>query len=121
MLCERCKKALAGNQRRWCSPKCIKLGLKALYRKRKREEINLYNRNYRRKLRSVGGTIGGRKKRQFKFTQFICLKCGSEDSVEQHHVKPRILGGRNPYNIIFLCKKHHYDFEQLTKGFWLGD
>lgn len=101
---------MSGNQVRWCSKKCSKLGLKSLYKKRKREQINAYNRKIRK--------LGIRTKSQIKKEYIICLKCGSTTDIHQHHVKPRRYGGKHEYNIILLCKKHHAEFEKLTSNFW---
>jgi 5-methylcytosine-specific restriction endonuclease McrA len=110
MICERCKKELTGNQKRWCSLRCSKLGLKALYKRRNKDKINGYNRQYRK--------LGIRTKLNIPEHDLICAKCGSNEGIQQHHIKPRILGGKHKYNIILLCPKHHAELEKLTKKFW---
>jgi len=62
--------------------------------------------------------LGIRSKLKIPKNKLICLKCEITENVEQHHVKSRILGGKNEFNIILLCHKHHYEFENLTREFW---
>jgi 5-methylcytosine-specific restriction endonuclease McrA len=45
--CKKCGNELHGNQISYCSQRCSKLHLKALYRKRKRSRINEYNRKWK--------------------------------------------------------------------------
>ena len=116
MKCERCGKTLVGKQERWCSPKCSKLGLKALYRKRNRKKVNAYNRKYRKNSidgsPSNNGIIGSFLERNRR-----CARCGSQP-VNVCHIKPRWAGGRNKDNLISLCNKCHYQFDNLLRDFW---
>ena len=116
-LCKKCQKPLTGNQLSYCSPRCSKLHLKSLYKKRNREKINAYNREY--KKRGIGGnpsTNGIIKSHIIKYPS--CEKCGTMENVNACHVKPRWAGGRNKDNLISLCDKHHYQFDALLRMFW---
>ena len=120
MNCERCEVGLIGNQKRWCSLRCSKLGLKRIYRKRRREHINAYKRARNKMgIRSSGYYFKVTKPRHLKDFSF-CAKCGVSKDLEVHHIKPLIFGGGHKGNLITLCKKHHYEFEQLTKNFWVN-
>ena len=55
MFCKRCDKKLTGRQISYCSEHCSKLHLKSLYRKRNREKIKKYNREYRSKRIGTDG------------------------------------------------------------------
>lgn len=104
MLCKRCEKILTGKQLSYCSIKCSKLHLKSLYRKRKKEKINIYNQEYRKKgLR--GHPFNSKILRNHKSEYPVCEKCGISENVDICHVKPRWAGGRHKDNVITLCKK----------------
>lgn len=117
MECVKCGNPLTGKQIRFCSPHCSKLYLKSLYRKRNRERINKYNANRRRcGIRTCGADL---KKRYLHLKEEECLRCGITTSLEVHHIKPRIFGGTNEANnLMLLCHKCHYEYEQITKKFW---
>lgn len=117
MKCERCGDLLSGNQERWCSSRCSKLGLKALYKKRKREQINAYNRiKNRQGIR--GNPSTNNLLRDHLLRNPACYKCNSIDDVQVAHVKPRNKGGKNRDNLITLCRKHHYEFDKRMRVFW---
>ena len=40
----------------------------------------------------------------------LCVICGSKDRIEEHHTKPRKLGGKKT---ILLCHKCHLDIENV--------
>ncbi len=110
--CRRCSNQLSGKQTHYCSVRCCKLYLKSQYKKRYKDKINEYNRNYRKKIRKI-------KKSIVKTERLRCEKCGTDVALELHHIKPRVLGGSNDLNnLIVFCKKHHWEYEQLTRKFW---
>jgi 5-methylcytosine-specific restriction endonuclease McrA len=106
---------------RYCGFRCSKLYLKSLYRKRHSKGIALYKKT-RRMLgyRSMYKSIRKNElTRSLLEKQGRCLKCGSEVGLEIHHIRPRIKGGKHEIgNIMLLCHKCHYHFEELTRGFW---
>lgn len=109
-LCERCGEELSGKQQRWCSPKCSKLGLKSLYKKRNRPKINAYNREY--------NSRGPRLRKNTKYLKSECQRCSSRDNLQVCHVKPRWAGGQYD-SVITLCQGCHYEFDNTLRGFWL--
>lgn len=51
-----------------------------------------------------------RQKRKINSNPHIkrCAFCGSENTLEEHHMIPLFLGGNNDdENLIFLCREHH--------------
>jgi len=102
---------------KYCSYRCSVLYLKSQYKKRNKERINAYNKGYRKRGYIKGA--GSKTVRELKEVSNKCLKCGTTENLEAHHVRPTILGGKNEIgNVIILCKKHHHEFEQLTKEFF---
>lgn len=117
MLCLRCNKKLSGKQEKYCSPKCSKLHLKSLYRKRNADKIRDYNREYKKLgIRGSPSTNGIIKIQLILYPQ--CAKCGTKENVQVAHIKPRWAGGRNKNNLISLCVTHHSLFDRLLKDFW---
>src|ERR1017187_1108282 len=51
-ICKRCTNVLSGKQISYCSFYCSHLHLKTLYRKRKRKQVNAYNRKWRKDHRN---------------------------------------------------------------------
>lgn len=123
MICIKCGSKIPETSKsiKYCSERCSRLYLKSLYRKRNAEKFNKYRRDRRKK-----GYKNFYKDSQkdklivaLKSYQGGCLKCGSKENLEIHHIRPRMLGGEhNMGNVMLLCKKCHYDFENLTRGFW---
>lgn len=113
MICERCGEGLSGKQLRWCSQRCSKLGLKALYKKRTADKQLAYAREYRR------AKNGGNRSLTWpaKYRGAECLKCGTTESLQACHVKPLWAGGTHKH-IITMCQKHHYRFDTLLREFW---
>lgn len=111
--CERCEEELSGKQVRWCSQRCSVLGLKSAYRKRHREKLYAYKNEYRRAKN--GGNRPPRNPAKHRTDE--CLKCGSSEDLQGAHVKPLWAGGKHN-TIITLCRKHHYQFDNLLRDFW---
>ena len=113
LTCERCDTALNGKQTRWCSKYCSKLGLKSAWRKRKSEHVKAYNREWRRAKN--GGT------RPLSWPALkrdgVCLRCDGKYNLQVAHVKPIGAGG-NHKNLITLCGKCHYRFDNLLREYW---
>ncbi len=105
MKCQRCGKELTGRQKRWCSQRCSKLGLKAAYKKLNRNKVNSYNRKYRRL--NPGG---------FKYKYLIkeekCFFCLAEGNLHRHHLN------YDKNNVVWLCKNCHNKFHKLLKKSW---
>lgn len=117
MNCKRCGKLLTGKQVSYCSLRCSKLHLKSLYRKRNRDKINAYNR----RIRKMGTRICGKDliKKYIHLRINECYICGNSNNLTVHHIKPRRNGGTNEnFNLMLLCKKCHYNFEEATKHLW---
>lgn len=57
MVCLKCGNPLKGKQEKYCSPRCMKLYLKSQYKKRKREQIAAYNREYRKQRTEAGNSV----------------------------------------------------------------
>lgn len=115
MKCKRCQKELQGKQTSYCSLRCSKLHLKSLWRKRTRDKQNVYNRNYRSQgLRPLSGE---RKRTIFHSFGDSCLRCGTQDSLNVHHIKPLRLGGTHK-TIVVLCFTCHMEFEKRMTGYW---
>lgn len=123
MICIKCGNEIPTNSKsvKYCSVRCSTLYLKSEFRKRNKDKINAY----RRKIRKEGYKSFFKDKRSGTVNKLLfqgkdeCLICGSLDNVEIHHIKPRRCGGLHVIgNVMLLCKKCHYDFEEATKHFW---
>jgi hypothetical protein len=102
MKCKRCGKELTKKQQKsYCSLRCSKLHLKSLYRKRNKDRINNYNREYR-KINKGGYKVyfGFLPKRE-------CFFCSSNEELNQHHINY----GKNI--IVYLCKECHRKLHKL--------
>ena len=116
-ICTRCGGALSGKQTKYCSEYCSKLHLKALYRERNREKLREYAKGYKKRLYGAGGFEKARKS-HLRYNP-VCEKCGTNERLEVHHIKPVMLGGTNKDgNLMTLCARHHTEFEKLTKNFF---
>jgi 5-methylcytosine-specific restriction endonuclease McrA len=93
MNCGRCQNPLSGKQLHWCSKRCSKLGLKALYKKRNKEKVNAYHRLHR------WGDTGS------LLTNAKCRNCGTIENLSINHIIPRMVGGKNKIsNYEVLCR-----------------
>lgn len=103
MLCKRCRKGLTGRQTSYCSQICGKLHLKSLYKKRNREKINSYNRDYRAFKRRAENTRG--EVPRYRHTKKgECERCGSKKKLTLDHIIPLSAGGVTvPENLRTLC------------------
>ena len=117
--CERCGNLLIGKHERWCSLRCSRLGLKALYKKRNKDKIQAYARE-RRKREIQGGPSSNKILRGFLQRNPVCARCNSSKLVHLCHIKPRDKGGKHRDNLITLCPTHHHEFDILLRGFWRG-
>ncbi len=95
MECERCGKLLSGKQERWCSQRCSRLGLKALYKERNREKLRKYSKEYRKRIKI--------KRRKFGLISLDneCYFCLRTENLVYHHIiyEPEIM--------IRLCSSCH--------------
>jgi len=56
------------------------------------------------------------RQRVIKRDKGECVKCGSYDNLEVHHINPLCSGGTNKTNnLITLCKKCHKEIQRLDK------
>ena len=37
----------------------------------------------------------------------FCAKCGTDKDLQEHHIIPKFMGGKDKDGRILLCKKHH--------------
>ena len=110
---------LSGTQKKYCSPSCSKLYLKSLYRKRNKEKINAYKRNYYKAVKRPSGLSFERKRQSHLRESPGCEKCGTREDIQVHHIKPLKCGGTHKdSNLMTLCRIHHREFEKLTEGFF---
>lgn len=120
MYCINCKNNIDESKtksQKYCCQRCAKLYLKSLYRKRNRDKIREYNRIYKQSgIR--GNPCSSKIIGKFLKRNPTCAKCGTDKNIVIGHIKPRLKGGKNMDNLISLCKKHHYLFDQLLKNFW---
>lgn len=49
-----------------------------------------------------------------------CSKCGTEEGIQEHHVIPRAIGGRDVDGRILLCEKCHLLLHEAIRKF-VGD
>jgi len=119
MTCLRCGGVLSGTQTKYCSTSCSKLYLKSQYRKRNKEKINAYKRNYYRSVSRPSGLSFDRKRQIHLKGNPVCEKCGTREDIQVHHIKPLKQGGTHkPSNLMTLCRKHHTEFEKITADFF---
>lgn len=111
--CERCASPLSNKQVRWCSPRCSKLGLKSEWRKRNRERLHAYAREYREAKNGGNRSIT----QPSKFRDSVCLYCGTSLDLQVAHVKPLWAGGQHKW-IVTFCRKHHHQFDNLLREWW---
>jgi len=117
MKCKKCGDPLTGKQKRWCSPECSKLGLKAEYKKRNKAKVLAYNREYRSK--GVRPIKRVRKQKTIKERGGICERCGTSKKLQVHHIKPARVGGTNELrNLLVLCDPCHKEWEKRMKKYW---
>jgi len=117
--CVRCNQPnLRPRAWKYCSPRCSKLHLKSLYRKRKSEELNQKNREHRRK--AIGGySISPNNRKDLFDIMPNCQKCNSRFNLQSCHIKPHWAGGTNDlYNFIVLCRVCHFNFDNQMRSFW---
>jgi 5-methylcytosine-specific restriction endonuclease McrA len=133
MKCKKCSKKLIGQQISYCSQLCSKLHLKQLYKKRNKEKVNAYNREWRRKRKykilmhrfSNGNTV---KKFRTKYLlngnlnpNYIldekCKICGTTKDLTLNHIVPRMCGGKDkPENLETMCMKcNNAEFRKLVE------
>ena len=44
-----------------------------------------------------------------------CFICGTQDQVNNHHIKPKAKGGTNhKRNLLPVCEKHHNEIEEFS-------
>jgi 5-methylcytosine-specific restriction endonuclease McrA len=119
MDCIKCGlEIIARKSVKYCSPRCQKLYLKSLYKKRNKEKVLEYNKTYR-KLGIHGNPSNTKCLMTFRRNYPYCAKCGSKDNLNVCHIKPRWAGGGNKDNTITLCQKHHHQFDELLRPFWI--
>ena len=49
----------------------------------------------------------------------FCVVCGTNKSLEHHHIKPLAMGGDDhQHNFLTLCTEHHSMIHQIKPGYW---
>jgi len=77
MNCIKCGKLLKGKQTKFCCERCSKNYLKAQYRKRNRNSINKYNREWRRRQQYT----------ELSLKSKVCFICGSNKELSWYRTK----------------------------------
>jgi hypothetical protein len=101
MKCKKCGNPLNGNQKSYCSRKCSKNHLKALYRKRNKEKVNAYNRQWNKSRRAT--------KRSKLFLSNQCYFCKDKEKLVDHHVS------YDPEILVRLCDPCHKKLHRLLR------
>lgn len=116
MICSICGiQELTGSQKLYCSKNCERKGWrdnnkekilegKRLYRLQNKEKISLYQKAYKSKTKHINNKLARRLKDAYQ-----CLRCGTNEQLEVHHIKhQRFGGGHNDINnLVVLCKTCH--------------
>ena len=116
-ICSRCGKELSGQQKRWCSRNCSRLGLKREYKKRNPEAVRRWKKTQNKFIRHINSKKS-RKLRAFN----NCKRCGVEEveKLHVHHIKQRSKGGDNKENnLMVLCSKCHILWHRRMDGYWI--
>lgn len=100
--CKRCGELLTGRRTSWCSMRCSRLGLKAIWRKKNKEKVNKYNREY--KLKNKWG-----KKHEFISDEYLCFFCRDNKELQLHHLDYEKAIG------VYLCRDCHFKLHQILK------
>jgi endogenous inhibitor of DNA gyrase (YacG/DUF329 family) len=108
LKCKRCGKKLTGKQTSYCSQRCSKLHLKSLWRKRNREKVNEYNREYKKD--NPGGF-----KYKYIDKEKKCFFCGSKNNLQKHHLN------YEEQNVVLLCFNCHSKYHHLIKNSYFYD
>jgi 5-methylcytosine-specific restriction endonuclease McrA len=117
MQCIRCGQEITSKSKKYCSRRCGKLYLKKIYRQKHKKQIREYNNEWKR--RGIRGSpANSRYLREHLLANPLCAKCGTSEAIHVCHIKPRSRGGKNIGNLITLCQKHHYQFDNLLRQFW---
>lgn len=117
MLCIQCGCEIKTKSLKYCSQRCSKNYLKKGYRKRKSAHILAYNRAYREACKNK--PISKRKRDRLILKKIGCLRCGSCQNLNVHHIKPLISGGdNNESNLLVLCFDCHMEWEKRMAGYW---
>lgn len=105
MNCTRCGRPLDGKQKRWCSLRCSKLGLKAEYKKRNHEKVKAYGRDYKKRH----GHIHNSETVSFVFPGRFCYFCKKMESLHIHHLS------YEKHEVVYLCSSCHIKYHTLVK------
>ncbi len=120
MNCLKCSKEIVSRKSsKYCSLRCQRNYLKALYRRRYPEKAKEAQRRYLN-----GNTRVQSKQRDaaLKYFDYQCYRCSSKENLELNHVKPLKSNGDNrARNLIVLCKKCHVDWHKCLDVFWSND
>ena len=118
MKCIRCGEQIPfeKNSKKYCGNRCAKLYLKAQYKKRNRDKVNEYNRNYRKGVRS--GLPSGTNTRKFErdgkaeklFDGNVCYFCDKDTDLEWHHISYDA-----PILVVKLCRGCHRKLHKLLR------
>jgi 5-methylcytosine-specific restriction endonuclease McrA len=128
-VCVICSKSLSKRQTKYCSNPCQVKGWKLrnrdtylagkkAYRDKNRAKINEYNKA----LREQHGVITDSLRKRARKDQ-TCLRCGTRDNLNAHHIKPKRLGGDDTMsNLTVLCfdchMQWHKQLDEKLREFW---
>ncbi|MFC8008921.1 HNH endonuclease [Streptomyces cinereoruber] len=119
MKCKRCGNELEGRRTSYCSSRCSKLHLKSLYRKRNRERLAVYNREYRKQAPDAYFVRERAERDLIMGPAPMCLRCHAVDDLQLAHIVPHWSGGtKQPNNMVALCRSCHHEFDERLRGFW---
>lgn len=92
-FCDNCGEVIRGGGIRFCSQRCSRLAHKREYRKRNKEKVNAYNREYR-KYKKGNKAIKLNNGNE-------CFFCGTDLNLNWHHTN------WSPETVIRLCRVCH--------------
>jgi len=119
MECVICGVRIEGKSDRFCSPRHAKVWRQRKYRQDNKDKINAYKRKYWKERKRISGYFERFVRPKFMRENDACLKCGTKEDIQVHHIRSLGNGGDNKIgNLMTLCRKHHREFEKLTEGFF---
>ena len=109
LLCKKCGKKLKGQQLSYCSPRCSKNHLKSLYKKRNKNKVNTYNREWRKRKRDDNKVVYKSKVVNLLSGSYKskCYFCESRENLVKHHIKYK------PELIVRLCDTCHKKYHKI--------
>lgn len=121
--CIRCGSEITtGRSSKYCGRRCAKLYLKAMYRSRNKESLNLYNREYRKRIKDIKPGLRLRRlieKKTNSMSSAKCIRCGTRENLHVHHIRPKSMGGEDTLeNTTILCAECHIEWHKVVPNFY---